>query len=219
MSLHLSPRFFAFALVALSIGCVPSSDSSGAGGAMGVPCPPGGCSLAAGCTDDKDCASGHCADGVCCDSACDGACVACVGLKTGAASGACAAILVGTDPDGECGGSGCIDGRRKSAGACDGHGTCVAGNVTADCAPYTCAAGGKNCATSCATDDECVEGFSCSQESQTCVSDGNNGKPCANASDCSSGFCVDGVCCNLACEGACDACAKAKGASVDGSRG
>jgi hypothetical protein len=32
------------------------------------------------------------------------------------------------------------------------------------------------------------------------------GSPCAARSECSSGFCVDGVCCNEACEGACQAC-------------
>ena len=33
------------------------------------------------------------------------------------------------------------------------------------------------------------------------------GAACANRSDCSSGFCEDGVCCNSACGGACMSCA------------
>ncbi len=46
------------------------------------------------------------------------------------------------------------------------------------------------------------------------------GGPCATASDCPSGFCVDGVCCNAACGGSdpmdCQACSSAMGAPFDG---
>jgi hypothetical protein len=34
----------------------------------------------------------------------------------------------------------------------------------------------------------------------------SEGRPCTLASQCISGFCVDGVCCNLACTGQCEAC-------------
>jgi hypothetical protein len=36
------------------------------------------------------------------------------------------------------------------------------------------------------------------------------GSPCADASECASGFCVDGVCCDRACDGQCEACDLAK---------
>lgn len=43
------------------------------------------------------------------------------------------------------------------------------------------------------------------------------GVACSQASDCPSGFCADGVCCNTACNaGPCDACSVAAGAAVDG---
>jgi hypothetical protein len=43
------------------------------------------------------------------------------------------------------------------------------------------------------------------------------GLACAQASDCSSNYCVDGVCCNAPCNGGtCQACNAAKGASADG---
>ena len=43
------------------------------------------------------------------------------------------------------------------------------------------------------------------------------GSPCTLASDCESGFCADGVCCNTACNaGPCDACSIATGAATDG---
>jgi hypothetical protein len=34
-----------------------------------------------------------------------------------------------------------------------------------------------------------------------------NGTPCQSGSDCGSGFCADGVCCNIACTGRCVTCA------------
>lgn len=47
-----------------------------------------------------------------------------------------------------------------------------------------------------------------------------NATPCVNPSDCPSGFCVDGVCCNAACTGFCRACTAAKkGSGVDGTCG
>ncbi len=62
------------------------------------------------CTSAETCGSGFCVDGVCCNSACTGTCVAC-NLKT--FMGMCAEIPFGYDPDKECG--------RK---VCDGDGSC-----------------------------------------------------------------------------------------------
>jgi hypothetical protein len=56
------------------------------------------------------------------------------------------------------------------------------------------------------------------EDSDTCASKDNKvcssvgacrtvlGAACATSSDCDSGFCADGVCCNVACDGACNAC-------------
>jgi hypothetical protein len=62
--------------------------------------------LAAGasCDETTDCASGFCVDGVCCASSCQGTCESC-GLAGSA--GTCAAVPLGTDPDGECGAVSC----------------------------------------------------------------------------------------------------------------
>lgn len=62
------------------------------------------------CTSAETCASGFCVDGVCCNNACTGTCVAC-NLRT--FTGMCAEIPFGYDPDKECG--------RK---VCDGDGAC-----------------------------------------------------------------------------------------------
>ncbi|XXT16667.1 kelch repeat-containing protein [Sorangium sp. So ce429] len=42
------------------------------------------------------------------------------------------------------------------------------------------------------------------------------GAGCATDSDCGTGFCADSVCCDARCDGPCDACAAASGASQDG---
>lgn len=51
------------------------------------------------------------------------------------------------------------------------------------------------------------------------VSRAPNGATCTLAADCASGFCADGVCCNVACGGSatdCQACSVAAGATADG---
>ncbi|WP_437815617.1 Kelch repeat-containing protein [Sorangium sp. So ce1078] len=45
---------------------------------------------------------------------------------------------------------------------------------------------------------------------------GTRGAPCANSAECAGAHCVDGVCCDRACEGACEACSVAAGAAQDG---
>ncbi|WP_437317613.1 thrombospondin type 3 repeat-containing protein [Sorangium sp. So ce385] len=42
------------------------------------------------------------------------------------------------------------------------------------------------------------------------------GASCSSAFDCGSGFCVDGVCCDARCDGACEACSAAAGGEADG---
>lgn len=49
------------------------------------------------------------------------------------------------------------------------------------------------------------------------ISDQDAGGVCAQNSECGSGYCVDGVCCDRACDGTCEACTAAlKGAGADG---
>lgn len=43
-----------------------------------------------------------------------------------------------------------------------------------------------------------------------------NGDPCSTATECASGSCSDGRCCDATCDGPCDACSIAAGASLDG---
>lgn len=50
----------------------------------------------------------------------------------------------------------------------------------------------------------------------TMVVKGAQGAPCEDDDACTSGFCVDGVCCNVRCGGACQACVMAKTGQASG---
>lgn len=193
------------------------------------------CNVAAGedCKTDGclACASGHCVDGVCCGATCAGACEACTQALTGEQDGDCAPIPAGEDPNDECaapgddgcGADGTCDGERRcrryrelgaacgattcddgaiSGQICDGNGLC--GTDSAGCGLYACA--GEVCGTSCSNDGDCAPGARCAGE--RCAPKSELGKPCAQPEACSSGHCVDGVCCNTACRGRCEACAE-----------
>jgi hypothetical protein len=70
----------------------------------------------------KQCMSGHCVDGVCCETACGGTCMACAFAKTGARNGQCAGITAGSDPDTECTDQGAAS--CGNSGVCNGNGAC-----------------------------------------------------------------------------------------------
>ena len=201
--------------------------------------------LGAPATAPNECLSGFLADGVCCDAACAGSCVACTALqKGGGADGTCGPIAAGSDPDNECanagaascGTSGLCDGlgacqlyssgtictaascsgtTLTPAGLCNGTGTCVAGNVT-DCSPAQCSAG--TCQSTCSVDGDCVSSGYCS--SGTCAAKKAVGGSATTPNECLSGFVADGVCCDTSCVGACVACTAAKkGSGSDGACG
>ena len=75
----------------------------------------------------------------------------------------------------------------------------------------------------CESDDVCDDGHSCDLATHRCVAPADGGvesesesesegegeplgSPCESAVECTSGFCVDDVCCDAACEGDCEAC-------------
>ena len=193
------------------------------------------------CSASTDCLSGFCVDGVCCETACAGTCNACASAKTGAANGLCRPVTAGSDPDNECAAdtqTSCgLDGVCDGAGACrkwingtacssetcsgstdtpartcDGTGTCrAATNVS--CGNYVC--GATSCKTSCLSNADCSTSTFCSSAGH-CVSPQTNGASCTAGSQCASGDCVDGVCCETTCAGLCNACAGAKTGAADG---
>jgi alpha-tubulin suppressor-like RCC1 family protein len=67
------------------------------------------------CSTSAECASNYCRDGVCCNTACNGTCLACSAAKKGQGiDGTCEPIASGIDPDNECPNS-----------TCDGSGICT----------------------------------------------------------------------------------------------
>ncbi len=199
----------------------------------------------ASCTVGSQCQSGFCVDGVCCDSACDQKCEACsAALKGSGADGACGPVAKGTDPKdqclaapqetckttGECDGAGACELFAKDtvcfpascsgpvlspAFLCDGLGTCSPSKAE-DCSPNLCKTTGKvsACGSSCVNQSECAPNSFCKQG--VCTALQKPGEPCVVNAQCLSNNCVDGVCCNSACDQTCAACTKAKTGVADG---
>jgi len=141
------------------------------------------------CSDDAQCASGHCADGVCCATACSGACLACDG-------GTCA-------PKGA--GEPCDDGLFCTAtDVCDGSGSCQGSGST--CPLFS---ESEVCTVCDESTDSCAE-------SSGLVCGLGAGQACSAWFQCDSSYCIDGVCCESACSGTCEACNAAKTGASDG---
>jgi uncharacterized protein (TIGR03382 family) len=62
---------------------------------------------------------------------------------------------------------------------------------------------------SCSSHAECLQGAYCHPTSHACVPVKSDGSPCQEQTECMSGFCADGVCCNAECAGLCEACTAA----------
>ncbi|MFN8662884.1 MAG: hypothetical protein U0075_13395 [Thermomicrobiales bacterium] len=128
-----------------------------------------------------------------CSPACE-TCFTCQG-----APGSCVPQQAGTpcgDP------ATCENGTLQPRGSCGGSGACEPA-APVSCAPYTGCAGDV-CASSCTSDNDCVAGSFCN--ASQCVGDRANGESCGNGGQCASGFCVNDVCCDTTCDGACEAC-------------
>jgi hypothetical protein len=181
-----------------------------------------------GCACNEECGSGFCVDGVCCNSLCNGTCMAC---NVASSKGTCSPVPDGETPripgqcqaepaatcglDGTCNGAGgCrkfVDGSICDPGTCQGssvvgakvcsEGECVAGPTTI-CSPFACDATGGRCHARCTDDYQC--------DGRQCVAGSCGKKPlgavCTAGDECDSGSCADGVCCNVSCTGPCVSC-------------
>ncbi len=148
-----------------------------------------------------------------CVGTCDGTSSLCVQPATGAS----------------CKPASCVGSTFTAASTCDATGACIAPTTATGCAPYACDVTG--CKTSCASDGDCATGASCRRGLCEGVSSADAGasdtaavaeapapqiadKPtvtevqrCAKDTECASGHCVEGVCCDTACADRCHSCA------------
>lgn len=211
---------------ACGTACTQDSNCDSGAWCNGTTCT-GKFSNATACSEGRQCQSGQCVDGVCCNAACTGQCEACDNPGNAGSCTPTAGVPHGARPQCAGDGSACngtCDGvtrtscalpggatqcRQASCSAgqgvlqtfCVGNGSCPAETVQT-CAPYQC--GGTGCLTSCTLDGQCQLGFRC--DAGSCVPARPNGEACASNQECGSGYCVDGFCCNSACNGQCEAC-------------
>ena len=206
--------------------CYNSCTSDSAQCAPDQFCVNGSCGLkplGADCGVGAECQSGNCAQGVCCNSACTEACMAC---SLSASLGLCTAVPDSSpDPQGQCivtpasscGTTGlcksgscayvpegnncmvssCATGSSETpASTCDGLGTCVT-PPPKSCGTFICSS--AVCENTCKTDNDCVA-------PNTCVISSCGLKPtgaaCTEGGQCDSTFCTEGICCNTACSDA-----------------
>lgn len=142
------------------------------------------------CDTAATCASGFCVDGVCCNEACDGECESCD------ATGTCVADLRGSSCNGD--GLTCFDRgvcRRPLGAACSSAADCGSGL----CEPAT--GGDRVCCAS-----SCADGSVCNGDGVCVTPDSDLGQSCNSGDDCSGGRCIDGTCCDLPCDNACERC-------------
>lgn len=169
---------------------------------------------------------------------------ACSGCKECGAGGVCNNVGAGLDPnnacnpqapsscglDGSCDGAGSCrswDATTPCAAAsctagslgvnfvdlCSGSGTCV-DSGTMDCGNYLCASGA--CNATCTSDAQCDLAVAyCNTGAGSCDAKLPAGSACAASSNCSSGVCLDNVCCAGACSG-CKACKATLTGQADG---
>ena len=179
----------------------------------------GQCTLANGqkCSSGMACASGQCKDGVCCDTACTTPCMSC-------STGKCLAVK-GKEDKPECSGSKTcsVIGQCKLVNGqkCSTDMVCVTGYCKDGvCCDTACTTPCMSCSTgTClavkgkADTPECAGSKSCNTSG---VCQGKSGVKCSTVSDCFSGHCKDGVCCDKACTTPCMSCATGKCLAVKG---
>jgi FG-GAP repeat len=152
------------------------------------------------CDADSDCQSGHCAQRVCCAVACDDVCRSCNLADTGVASGTCSPIKEKSDPYAQCPTLDCSGNEEERQSLCNGQGACA--TYERSCGDYVCH--DKACTHTCKTNEDCSSSAFC--KGSRCLPKAPQGQQCDDATQCLSGFCADGFCCELPCQGQCEAC-------------
>lgn len=137
------------------------------------------------CLQAQECQSALCVEGVCCDSACDGACDSCLAVNSGGRDGRCAPINAGTICRAEAG-------PCDLAEACDGvTASCPADVMRSDEVVCRAEAGGG-----------CDVAETCSGDSPLCPDDGVKRDGEAGSPSCAGDLLCDGV--SAACPERCE---------------
>jgi hypothetical protein len=182
----------------------------------------GACLVAQGgsCLGAMECVTGICTDGVCCSGTCTSECMAC---NVTGSEGMCMNVAANSDDAPLCTGT----------NSCDGMGSCKRDNgqacgMNAECSSGFCADGvccNSACNDTCKSCNlagtigvctlvpndaldptgpmPCNNPYRCDGQG---ACKGLNSVSCTQASQCLSGYCVDGVCCNNVCNQLCRAC-------------
>ncbi len=96
----------------------------------------------------------------------------------------------------------CANGMATPAGTCVGDAATCPPRGAVSCDLYTC--GPNACLDQCTEDAQCASSAYC--DAGVCTPLLAGGADCLNPRACESGLCVDGVCCDRACGGQCEAC-------------
>src|SRR5262249_29094163 len=154
----------------------------------------------------------------------------CDGADTGQPDGTCAPVRAGADPredcsteppsscgrDGTCDGNGGCrrydPGTECGSGSCSGStftpaktctamGPCQATQEAMSCGAAACTTSG--CRSSCSVDADCGANGYCTSDTKTCAPKKTLGGGCVAGNECVLGACIDGVCCDSACQAKC----------------
>lgn len=185
-----------------------------------VACPDCSDGIANGSETDVDCGGGECppcADGLQCFVASDCQSMVCNASNLCATPSCSDGVQNGGETGVDCGGP-CPLCPMPNGSACTFNAECLSFNcVDGVCCNTPCTALCQACdlpgsVGSCANipngqdpDNECAGAATCNG-SGACAALSPLGAPCSLNAQCASNFCVDGVCCNTACAGVCQAC-------------
>lgn len=96
-----------------------------------------------------------------------------------------------------CGTPFCNDSDHIASFVCDGNGGCAVG--LGACVDYACDPANATCRTRCSQPTDCGSGDYCSADGQ-CLPKKGISIGCTLSTECQSGFCASGVCCETACD-------------------
>jgi hypothetical protein len=172
------------------------------------------------CQGDSECQSDQCAQGVCCMTACFADCMSC---NVAGMAGTCVDVPSGSDPGNDCDGTETCDGKGACAEivgeSCSADMDCLSGFCEQGvCCTTACTDNCHSCALT-GSEGTCTDvpngqdpGNDCTgaevcDGAGMCIK-GPNGAMCGAGAECTSTFCMDGVCCNEACPNSdkCKAC-------------